>query len=561
MAMLSNVEIAQRLRSLAQLLGAQGANPFKVKAYRIAADTLTTLPESVDERVRAGADLTQYPGIGKAIAAAIGEIVQTGNLQQLETLRANSSAELVDLNDHPHLDPKRVLRAYKKLGISTLAELRRKLADAGVREKLGFRLAQYLTQGLSEKQAMLLFDADPVAQALGKYLVETCGARRAESTGTMRRRVEIVAEISFLIETDRLDEVVAKLQRYGGRTELVKADENRAEFKLPTGLRLKIESAPARKWGVGLLVTTGAEAHLQKLNEAPGALPALTDPKASYPTEAEVYRAMRLAYIEPELREGRDEVTLAARDALPDLVTLREIRGELHAHSTSSDGAHGIEEMAEAARAKSYQYLGITDHSQSLRIARGVSEEALWEQVKVIDRLNERMRGIRILKSAEVDILADGSLDYPDDLLAALDYTVCSIHSRFALGKAEQTSRVLRAMDNPHFTILGHATGRLLLRRPGYELEMERVIAHAKERGCFFEINASPDRLDLSAEHARMAHEAGVKIAISTDAHHINDLEFMRCGIDQARRAGLEKADILNCLTWPQLRKAIRKVA
>jgi DNA polymerase (family 10) len=275
--------------------------------------------------------------------------------------------------------------------------------------------------------------------------------------------------------------------------------------------------------------------------------------KTSYPTEESLYSKFGLEYIEPELREGYDEVERAAKNALPRLVTAKDIKGDLHAHSTSSDGSDSIEDMAEAARERGYEYIGISDHSQSLKIAGGVSVEDLWAQIKYIDKLNGRLRGFRILKSSEVDILADGSLDYPDDLLRELDYTVCSIHSRFALNREQQTERLLRAMDNPNFNILGHATGRLLLKRPGYEIDIERVVEQARQNGCFFEINSSPDRLDLSAENARRAAEAGVIIAVNTDAHSRGELPIIRCGIDQARRAGLEKTSILNCLPWQKL--------
>ncbi|MEO8448462.1 MAG: PHP domain-containing protein, partial [Gemmatimonadota bacterium] len=264
--------------------------------------------------------------------------------------------------------------------------------------------------------------------------------------------------------------------------------------------------------------------------------------------ETALYQRFSLGFIEPELREGYDEVERATSGTLPALVSLADLRGDLHAHSTASDGANSIDQMAAAARERGYEYLGITDHSQSLKIARGVSVADLWKQIRYIDGLNERIEGIRILKSAEVDILADGSLDYPDDLLAALDYTVCSIHSRFALGKAEQTERILRAMDNPYFTMLGHPTGRRLLKRPGYDVDIGRIIEHARQVGCFFEINSSAERLDLSAENARAAAVAGVKIAVSTDAHSVRELDIVRCGIDQARRAGLEKSGVLNCL-------------
>jgi DNA polymerase (family X) len=252
-------------------------------------------------------------------------------------------------------------------------------------------------------------------------------------------------------------------------------------------------------------------------------------------------------------------VERAKAGTLPRLVTAKDIRGDLHAHSVSSDGVDSIEDMAEAASERGYQYIGITDHSQSLKIAGGVSVDDLWQQIRYIDKLNGKLHGFRILKSIEVDILADGSLDYPDDLLKELDYTVCSIHSRFALDKNAQTERLRRAMDNRYFNILGHATGRLLLKRPGYEFDIDRVIDQARQNGCFFEINSSPDRLDLSAENARRAAAAGVMIAVSTDSHSVGELDLVRCGLDQARRAGLQKANVLNSLPWDKLQRLLRR--
>jgi DNA polymerase (family 10) len=302
-----------------------------------------------------------------------------------------------------------------------------------------------------------------------------------------------------------------------------------------------LEFAPADNWGAYLAALTGSAAHLRKL----GAFRRIQAPE-----EEDLYRKLKLQFIPPELREGRDEIEQARQGTLPALVSLASIRGELHAHSTSSDGSNSIEQMAAAAKARGYEYIGITDHSQSLRIARGVSTDDLRKQVRFIDKLNQKLNGIRVLKSSEVDILADGSLDYPDDILRELDYTVCSIHSRFALGKAEQTERIMRAMDNPHFTILGHATGRLILKRPGYEIDIERLARHAKETGRAFEINSSPDRLDLSAENARIVREAGVRIAITTDAHSTRELGLIRYGLGQARRAGFSSDQVLNCQSW-----------
>ena len=558
-AALTNAEIARQLTALAQLLTTQRANPFKVKAYRRAAETIAGMGESVSELVRRGADLTEFSGIGPAISSAIREIVETRGLRQLETLRSSVGAEVAALSEFPRLDPQRVLRAYKKLGISSVPELKSALESGEIGRQLGPRLEQHVRHALSEADEILLYDADPIAAEVRRYLIESCGATRVEATGDYRRRVEVIGELSFLVETPDFAAVVKKLQRYGGRCELVHRTDTRATFRLSVGILLTVETAPAKKWGVALLVATGSDAHLEKLEAAGRSLKTLARSRETFTDEAAAYRKLGLGFIEPELREGHNEVELAAKDRLPVLVALEDIRGELHAHTTSSDGAHTIEQMAVAARKRGYDYLGITDHSQSLKIARGVSEEKLWEQIAFIDKLNERLSSIRVLKSAEVDILADGTLDYPDALLRELDYTICSIHSRFALNKEQQTKRILRAMDNKHFTILGHATGRLLLRRTGYEIDIDRVIAHAKKRRCFFEINSSPDRLDLSATHARLAREAGIRIAICTDAHSIREFDFIRWGVDQARRAGLEKTSILNSLSWPELERATRR--
>jgi DNA polymerase (family 10) len=555
---LSNAEIADRLAGLAQLLSAQKENPYKVKAYQRAAARIRTLSESVEELVHQDADLTVYAGIGDAISHAVKEIVRTGTLGKLETLRSNASAELVGLSRYPRLDPKRVLRAYKKLGIATVDELRARLESGELERALGSRLAQHVRQGVTDTHAMLLYRAHDLRNAVEEYLLDVCKVRAAEPVGDYRRRVDIIEELSFLVEIADFAALVARLERYGGRTPLIASTETGATFALSSGVRLRIDQAARENWGLSLIKCTGSRAHLRKLAAVTGEWNIVRD-LGPFLTEMDFYAKFNLGFIEPELREGHDEVERAQRGTLPVLVTVKDIRGELHAHSTSSDGSNSIEQMAMAARDLGYQYIGITDHSQSLKIARGVAVEDLWKQIRFIDKLNSRLSGIRVLKSAEVDILADGTLDYPDELLKELDYTVCSVHSRFGLGKQEQTGRILRAMDNRYFNILGHATGRLLLKRPGYELDMDRIIHHARQNGCFFEINSSPDRLDLSAENARLAREAGVKIAISTDAHSTREFGTVRYGIDQARRAGLESPSVLNCLPWPSLEPLLRR--
>ena len=554
----SNSEIADRLSSLAQLLSTDKANLYKKKAYRRAANTIRGLGESVDELVRRNADLTVYPGIGKAISGAIREIVLTGTLATLEKLRSDASPELLSISDYPKLDPKRVQRIYTRLRISSIEALRQALEDGDIERVLGPRMAQHVRQGLIASGAILLYQAHDLAGSVKEYLLKQSTASRVEAVGDYRRRVETIEELSFIALADHFARLIERMKRYGGRTPLIEATNDSALFSLAAGPLLRIDLAERRNWGLSLIQGTGSEAHLKKLRKITGSLSALKL-TASFPSERSFYDHFGLRFIDPELREGIDEVQRARDGTLPVLVTENDIRGDLHLHTDASDGSNSIEQMVAAAQEKGYAYIGITDHSQSLKIAGGLPPERLWNQIRIIDRLNERLNGIRILKSAEVDILADGSLDYLDDLLRELDYTVCSVHSRFGLGREPQTERIMRAMDNRYFTILGHATGRLLLKRPGYEVDINRIVAHAKENGCYFEINSSPDRLDLSAKNARIAAAAGVLIAVSTDAHSTHELDTVRFGIEQARRAGLEKALVLNCQPIDTLMKLFRR--
>ena len=554
--LLSNAEIADRLLALAQMLAAQKENPFKIKAYRRAAQTIRAMPESVDQLVRRGADLTEYATIGKGISAALGEIVHSGTLEKLERLRTEVAPEIAAIAAYPLLDPQRVLRIYKKLKISSVEELVEKLESGAIAAQLGARMDQHVRQALMPTHEMLLYRAQPLSRAIQNYILRHCPVRRAEVTGAVRRRLEVIGEISLLLDGDDMAGVVERISHYGGRTEVVSVEQTAAFLKLAAGTTLRLDLTN-RQWGLAMVRATGADAHLRQLRAAGLEELAATDQPLE--TEEQVYAALGLQLIPPELREGRDEIELARSHALPRLVTKADIRGDLHAHTISSDGSDTIGDMAAAGRERGYEYLGITDHSQSLKIARGLSEDALREQIRNIDEFNEKTEGIVILKAAEVDILADGKLDYPDELLRQLDYTVCSIHSRFNLNKTEQTERVLRAMDNPYFNIMGHATGRLLLKRTGYELDFDRILRHAKENGCCFEINSSPDRLDLSAENSRRAKEAGIKIAISTDAHSTGELDLIRCGMEQARRAGLDRTAVLNCLGLAEIKRIFRR--
>ncbi len=540
---ISNAAIADQLLALAHFLADQKGNAFRVKAWRRAARTIRTLGESFDELVRHDVDLTQYPGIGSGIASAIREIVQTGTLRQLESLRAEASPERAAIAEYPGLDAKLALRIFRKLGISDVEGLREALESGEIARAVGERAALSVRRARADKTEFLLYETDPIAQAVETFLLERCRARRVEVAGDFRRRAETISELCFLVETSDFAGVCRWMEEFGGGTIPLSVKAREAVFQLPAGLALRLIHAEAAGWGSALVAETGSAKHLRQLAKR-GCRPS----RMTVAEEAEVYRACGLDYVEPELREGWGDI-----EAVPTLVTAADIRGEMHAHTTASDGRNTIGQMAAEARRRGYEYIGITDHSQSLKIAGGLSEEQLREQIREIDQWNERLDGIRVLKSAEVDIRVDGSLDYPDELLRELDYTVCSIHSRFGLGKQEQTERILRAMDNRYFTILGHATGRLLLKRPGYELDLKRIIRHAAECGCFFEINSSPDRLDLPAEHVRAAAAAGVRIAINTDAHGLRDFALVRYGIDVARRSGLGREQVLNALSFGEL--------
>jgi DNA polymerase (family 10) len=543
---LNNAEIADHLSALAQLLTLEKANPYKIRAYRRAAATIRGLGESVDELVRNNADLRVYAGIGEALNGALREIVLTGTLTSLEKLRSKSSPELVAISAHPRLDPRRVLRIYKKLGISTIEALRSALESGEIERTFGARMAQHVRHGLVESEAILLYHAHQLRTTIEEFLINRCKAVRAEAVGEYRRCIEVIKELAFVVEAGDFRHVVETMQRFGGRTPLLQSSVDTATYALPSGPLLRLELSDAKSWGLALIRHTGSKAHLRKLTRVTGSL-AVLQRTNSFVTEEAFFQKFGMGFIPPELREGLDEVRQARSGTIPKLMTQQDIRGDLHAHTFGSDGADSVEDMALTAKELGYGYVGITDHSPSLKIANGQSAEDLSKQIRAIDKLNARLNGIRVLKSAEVDILADGSLDYPDELLRELDYTVCSIHSRFGLGKQQQTERILRAMDNRYFTILGHATGRLLLKRPGYELDFERIVEHARQKGCFFELNCSPDRLDISAENARLVRAAGILISISTDSHSTPEYRTVRYGIEQARRAGVEKSDVLNC--------------
>lgn len=547
---MDNLTVAEALYEIADLLEFTGGDPFKVRAYRKAAETLGLLPEPVAQLVREGR-LTRVPGIGKAIAAKVTEMVETGRIGYLEELRQAVPPGVLDLTRVPGLGARTAMLLYRRLGVDSLEALELAAREGRLRDLPGLgprreaALLQAVTRVRRRPDRLSIGVAAPIAEAVAAQLRSHPAVVRVAVAGSIRRRAETVADIDLVIATRDPDAVKLYLDR------------------LPP-LPLPVDPAlvPPDAFVVTLFERTGSAAHLEELARlAPaGSLPRNAARAAAQPPDggsadaddAPVYQALGLPYIPPELREGRGEVAAARSGRLPRLIARTDLRGDLHVHTAASDGTAGLAEMAEAARALGHRYLAVCDHSQSLHVARGLSPERLREHVAAIRRLDQ-WPDFRLLAGAEVDILRDGTLDYPDEILAELDVVVASIHSHLHLPEAEQTERLLRAIANPHVDIIGHPFGRVIGRREPMALDLPRILEACARTGTALEISASPSRLDLSAEHARTAKEFGVKLVINTDAHSVRELELLPYGVAQARRGWVGPEDVVNAMDLPDL--------
>ena len=563
-----NAEIAAMFDRTAELLEIQGENPFRVRAYRRAARVIEGLPQSVVKFVSTGHELSELPGIGKDLAGKIGDIVKTGHFELLDSLKRKLPGDLADMAALPGLGPKRVKLLFDKLKVRTLDDLRRVVRTGRIRELYGFgpvierKLAVALAKPTAEKRFRLAV-AEAEAEALVAYLRD---GGRVVVAGSYRRRRETVGDLDVLVTAADGAAVGDRTVHYENVAEVIAHGPTRTAVVLRSGLQVDIRAVPEQSYGAALLYFTGSKAHNialrglanehgWKLNEY-GLFAGKR--RIAGATEEDIYKKLGLAFIPPELREDRGEIALAKKNWLPDLVSLSDIRGDLHVHSDWSDGTFAIADMAAAAKERGYAYMAITDHSRRVTVAHGLDPARLSRQIDQIDRLNDKLDGIVVLKGIEVDILADGGLDLPDRILARLDVVIASVHSSFELSRAAQTERIIRAMDNRHMSILGHPTGRLIGVREPYDVDMDRILVAAHERGCHLEINAEPDRLDLSDVHAQAAKSVGVKVAISTDAHSTAALGYMRFGVDQARRGWLEAGDVINTRPLTELRKLLK---
>ncbi|HXE41287.1 MAG TPA: DNA polymerase/3'-5' exonuclease PolX [Azonexus sp.] len=567
-----NADIAAIFSEIADLLEIENANPFRIRAYRNAARTVGDLGQDVQAIIASERGLTGLPGIGSDLAGKIREIVDTGKSSFLDGLRREVPPAVSELLRIPNLGPKRVRLLWQELGIETVEQLHRAACDGRIREVPGFgekfeeKIRLAVEANLGQERRLKLAIAAQYAEALVAHLKGVAGVERVEVAGSYRRQRETVGDLDILVVASPRSKVMAAFTGYEEVAEVLANGPTRASIRLNSGLQVDLRVVSGESYGAALYYFTGSKPHniaVRRMAQGKGLKineygVFRGEQRIAGKTEESVFQAVGLPWIPPELRENRGEIAAAQAGALPRLVELKDLRGDLHAHTRATDGHDTLENMARAAAAAGLDYLAITEHSRRLAMAHGLDAERLARQIDEIDRLNESLSGIRLLKGIEVDILEDGSLDLPDSILARLDLVVGAVHSRFDLARARQTERILKAMDDRHFTLLAHPSGRLIDERAPYDVDMARLIAHAKSRGCCLELNAHPERLDLLDTWCMAAKEAGVLIAIDSDAHSVRDFANLRFGVGQARRGWLTAENVLNTRPLAELLKLLR---
>jgi DNA polymerase (family X) len=568
-----NADIAAIFEEIAELLELQNENPFRIRAYRNAARQVEGMGVPVADMVAKAEDLTDLPGIGDDLATKIQEIVATGQCKALEKLRKQVPPSITELLKIPGLGPKRVRALYDRLKIKSI-DLLAKAAQAGkIRELEGFgakteqTILAALAAHVTGQKRFKLAIAGQYAEPLKKYLEKVPGVQQVVLAGSYRRFKETVGDIDILVTATGAGKVMDRFTTYDEVREVRAKGDTRSTVILKCNLQVDLRVVDPACYGAALQYFTGSKAHNIEIRRLAQERKLKIseygvfrgEQRVAGDTEESVYRAVDLPWIPPELRESCGEIEAARAGKLPKLVELKELRGDLHVHTKASDGHNTLSEMATAARAHGLDYIAITEHSRRLTVAHGLDVKRLRQQMQEIDKLNAQLKGVTILKGIEVDILEDGSLDLPDDVLGELDIVVGAVHSQFKLPRARQTARILKAMDHPHFTLLAHPSGRLIDQREPYDVDMLKIIRHARERGCFLELNAHSERLDLLDIHCQMAREEGVLVAISSDAHSTQDFDNLYYGVGQARRGWLEKKDVLNTRSFKELRALLSR--
>ena len=553
---------SRALEQIASLLEFKGENAFRVRAFRAAARALATMPQDLPTALADGT-VAAIRGIGPATLQIIQELADTGQSSLLDALRKEVPPGLVEMSRISGLGIQRIRQVHQLLNIDSLPELEAAARDGRLARlpRFGARTAENILRSIRFlRQAhglRLRHHAEQEAETLAGALRGVPGITGVWVAGELRRAMEVIREVVLVVVSEvPSPELFRRLAELPGVDELAGRDERRVTLTFAGGAAIQVIATPPVNLGAVLVEATGADAHLRALETSAAARGMTLSGSALWrgsefvatPDEAAFYRALGMAWIPPELREGGDEINLAALGLLPDLLQQDQLRGLLHCHTGYSDGSSTVEELALAARAEGYEWIGITDHSQAAAYAGGLSASTLQRQADEIDELNQRLNGFRVLKGIEADILKDGAIDYDARVLDRLDFVIASIHNRFSLDRDAMTARMLRALDDPHVTIIGHPTGRLLLSREPYDLDVEAVLQRAAERGVAVEINADPHRLDLDWRHLARARELGTMISIGADAHGVAGIQNMRHGVGVARKGKLGPGQVVNTM-------------
>ena len=569
---MDNQRIANTLAQLADLLEFTGANAFRLRAYRNGARIINDMTESLAKQVDEGADLTKLDGIGKSVSEKINELVKTGGLKQLDELFEVIPKTVLDLLNVPKLGPKKCAALFNELGIENLEQLKAACEAQEVQSLSGFgaKTEQQILEGIAiavaANERILWAAADKLAGRIREYMADCKAVEQLEFAGSYRRGRETVGDLDILVDSKQAEQVMDHFAEFSEITSVIVRGATKMSVRLEDEFQVDLRVVPKDSFGAALQYFTGSKSHNVvirgrakqmglKINE--WGVYEVNDGDESWiagKTEQDVYETLDLPYFEPEIREARKEVEWAEQDQLPDLITLDQIVGDLHMHTTATDGKNSIEEMANAARERGLHFIAITDHSKRVTMANGLNGERALEQWKQIDAINAAANdGFVILKGIECDILEAGGMDLPDEVLAQADFVIASVHYGQNQSRQQITDRIVGAIENPHVAMVAHPTGRLLNKREAYEVDMDSVFQAAKANSKFLELNANPIRLDLNDSLLLAAKSHGIPIVINTDAHKIAGLDNMKYGIKQARRGCLEAGNVANTLTWAEM--------
>ncbi|MGE5253388.1 MAG: DNA polymerase/3'-5' exonuclease PolX [Planctomycetaceae bacterium] len=572
---MENRAIADVFTEIADILEIQGENPFRVRSYRNAARTIADMSQSVEALVRAGENLEEIPGIGKSISEKIRELLSSGKSHSLEELRSQIPRGLTELLKLEGLGPKKVKVLYDELNVDSIDRLEKSAQAGRLRDLpgMGIKTEEKILKSIEHYRAGMgrfkLSVGFQYAEALLRHLKGVAGVKRLDPAGSFRRRRETIGDLDILAICGKGCKVMDRFTGYGDVAEVLARGETKSSVRLKCGLQVDLRVLEEGSYGAALHYFTGSKAHNVAIRERAkekglkvseyGVFRAKDEKRLSGAEEADVFKAVGLPSIPPELREDRGEIQAAEKGKLPRLIEPSDIRGDLQMHTTASDGKNSILEMAKKAKEMGYAYIAITDHSKAVRVAGGMDEKQLAKHLKEIEKADGQISGVRILKGVEVDILPDGSLDLKDDILKECDVVLASVHSRFNMEEEEMTRRVIKAIKNPNVKILAHPTGRLILEREPFKINLQAVVKAAMDQGVVMEINAYPDRLDLKDVDARRARDLGARLAINTDAHSVMQLELMKFGVFTARRGWIEAKDVINTLPLEGLLKTLKR--